>query len=81
VFAIRSDRTYLIDNISSRYEQRFEKGIQRRGEIIYIDGELQWRFENPKSIGNKTLISIEANPLNLVCREVELFLNKIFKTV
>lgn len=76
VFARRKDITYLIDDTSSQYEQRFENGIRRRGERIsctLIDGKVQWRFENTKALGRKTFASTEGNPLNLVCKDVELF--------
>lgn len=76
VFARRKDITYLIDNTSSQYEQRFENGIRRRGERISctpIDGKVQWRFENTKALDRKTFASTEGNPLNLVCKDIELF--------
>lgn len=69
VFVQIAGKVYIING----YEQRTDnKGV--RGERIswtIRDNEIEWSFENPNSINFKKFT--ESNPLNLVCKAVEVF--------
>lgn len=71
IFVHIPNKTYLISEPRQRTDTEGKRGERISWKME--DGNIRWFFDNPKALGKKTLLTTGGNPLNLVCKSVEIF--------